>query len=98
MYIYILEYPLFVHNEFHVKNHFRIVFYQTKLTFLFSKYLPFNPSIIWDSNVSYCIIICDLTPFLGIFQEYRGVKIQLNTLNYKQNMLRNITHEKTSIK
>ena len=68
------------HNKFHVKNHFRIVFYQTKLTFLLSKYLPFNPSIIWDSNVSYCIIICYLTPFLGIFQEYRGVKILLNTL------------------
>jgi hypothetical protein len=31
------------HNNVHVKNHFRIVFYQTKFTFLLSKYMPFNP-------------------------------------------------------
>jgi hypothetical protein len=65
MYIYILEYPLFVYIiKFMYKNHFRIVFYETKFTFLLSKYLPFNPLIIWDYNVSYCIIICYLTPFL----------------------------------
>jgi hypothetical protein len=68
------------HNKVHVKKSFQTCFYQSKFTFPLSKYLPFNPSIIWDSDVSYCIIICYLTPFLGIFQEYRGVKILLNTL------------------
>ena len=67
MYIYILEYPLLVHIIKFMYNHFRIVFYETKFTFLLSKYLTFNPSIIWDSNVSYCIIICYLTAFLGMF-------------------------------
>ena len=32
--------------------YFIIVCYQAKLIFLLSKYLPFNPSIIWDSSVS----------------------------------------------
>ena len=31
------------YNNVHVNKSFRIVFYQTKFTFLLSKYLPFNP-------------------------------------------------------
>jgi hypothetical protein len=34
---------VFTHNNVHVNNHFRIAFYQTKFTFLLSRYLPFNP-------------------------------------------------------
>jgi hypothetical protein len=48
-------------------------FYQTKFTSPLRKYFPFNPSIIWDSNVSYCTIICYLTPFLGYFRNIQLV-------------------------
>jgi hypothetical protein len=46
MYIYILEYPLFVYIiKFMYKNHFRIVFYETKFTFP-KKYFIKNNSVL----------------------------------------------------
>jgi hypothetical protein len=40
-----------------------------KFIFLLSKYLPFNPSIIWDYNVSFDIYVrvcLHVTPFLEL--------------------------------
>ena len=57
------------HNNVLVKKKFIIVFYQIKFIFLLIKYLPFNPSIIWDSNVSFDIYVrvcLHVTPFLEL--------------------------------
>ena len=48
-------------------------FYQIKFIFLLSKYLPFNPSIIWDFNVSsdiYVRVCLHVTPFLELVTSY----------------------------
>jgi hypothetical protein len=61
------------HNNVLVKKLFHNNFYQTKFIFLLSKYLPFNPSIIWDYIVSsdiYVRVCLHVTPFLELVTPY----------------------------